>query len=335
MKKVAILTFTYGDNFGQRLQNLAMQEILKSFNFEVFTIPQVVPKQYKQLEKTERHKYFETFNENYITFYNQSIGKYKIPKDLKKFDFFIVGSDQVWSPFSSDVNWTFFLKFAPARKRIAFAPSMATNYLPERKKLLYKWYMHGFNCISVRETQSENLLKELTSIPIQTLIDPTLMFNSEFWDKYILKPEYNIPDSYVLYYGLGNFNDNKNLFDFAENKNCALILLEKTTEWFNIGPSQFLYLIKHAKYVITDSYHGMIFSILYHKKVYYLIRDSGEINMQSRFETLFSKLQVNLEDSSNSPFKKCIIDYSITNKILEIERKKSLDFLDENFKKNK
>lgn len=332
MKKIGILTFTYGDNFGQRLQNLAVQEILKTFGFEVYTIPQVVPRRYMKLEKEERHICFEYFNNKFIDFYYDSIGKYKIPKGLEAFDFFVVGSDQVWSPYSPDVNWTFFLKFASTKKRIAYAPSMATDNIPKKKKILYRWYMRGFDAISVREKQSKELLKEFVSVSIETLIDPTLMFDSDFWSNYIIVPKYSLPDEYILYYGLGDSNEDEKLNDFAKSKKCSLIQLTKGTEWFNVGPSQFLYLISCAKYVITDSYHGMIFSILYHKPVYYLNRNTAGINMQSRFETLFSKLDVHLDDGKG-PFKKCIIDYSVTNKKLGEERKKALLFLTERFNK--
>ena len=330
MKKVGILTFTYGDNFGQRLQNLAVQEILKSLGFKVYTISQVVPKRYMQLEKEKRHSYFEKFNNEYIDFYYGDIGKYKLPRGLNEFDYFVVGSDQVWSPYSPDVNWTFFLKFAASEKRVAYAPSLATNNIPRRKRLLYKWYLHGFKAISVRETQSQELLKEYTSAPILTLIDPTLMFNVDFWNKYIEAPKYYVPESYVLYYGLGDFKNKNDLREFSIGIKCDFIALEKGTDWFDIGPSQFLYLISHAKYVITDSYHGMIFSILYHKTVYYITRNSGGIDMQSRFKTLFSKLQIQLEDSEK-PFKRCIIDYVRTEGNLKEERKVALMYLKERF----
>ena len=89
--------FLYGDNFGQRLQNLAVQEVIKRFGFEVYTIPQVIPETYRVLYD-ERHKFFEKYDSDFIKYYPDSIGNNKIPDGLEDFRYFVTGSDQVWSP---------------------------------------------------------------------------------------------------------------------------------------------------------------------------------------------------------------------------------------------
>ncbi|MDD6405629.1 MAG: polysaccharide pyruvyl transferase family protein, partial [Clostridiales bacterium] len=308
MKKVGILTFTYGDNYGQRLQNLAVQNKIEMLGFKSYTIPQVMPRKYK-IKNEDRHEIFKQFDADFIRYYQGEIGKYKIPQGLRSFDYFVVGSDQVWSPYSSDVNWTFFLKFAPAYKRIAYAPSMATDDIPIKKSVLYRWYLHGFREISVREEKTEDLLHRYTNVNIQTLIDPTLMFDSDFWNQYSRKPKGILPDKYILCYSLGQINESEEITSFAESKNMRLISLREGSPWFNNGPSEFLYLISNAQYVITDSYHGMIFSILYHKPIYIMPRESGNINMNSRFETLFKKLGI-VTGNRQGILQKCVVDYN-------------------------
>lgn len=325
MKKVGILTFTYGDNYGQRLQNLAVQSTIERLGFEAFTIPQVKPRHYK-IVNSVRHQNFEKFDDGFVKYYVDTIGKYKIPRGLSTFDYFIVGSDQVWSPYSPDVNWSFFLKFTPSEKRISYAPSVAADDIPKNKQALYRWYLHGFKEISVRESKSEEVLREYTKVPIQTLIDPTLMFDNQFWNNYSQKPVFDLPKNYILYYSLGQMGENEEVVRFTKTMNMSLISLQSGSDYFMSGPSEFLYLISNATGVITDSYHGIIFSILYHKPVYFVPRDSNGINMQSRFDTLFDKLGVTLECCDRFP-KRCIIDYEKTNALLDGERKKTDEYL--------
>lgn len=289
--KVGILTFTYGDNFGQRLQNLAVQEVINAYGFCAYTIPQQIPKYYKPSSDL-RHEYFKEFDDKYINYYHYPIGKYTIPKGLKTFSFFVTGSDQVWSPYSPDVNYSFFLRFTKRKKRIAFSPSMACDDIPLKKQLLYKLYFNGFDKISVREEKTAQIIKKLVSKPVTTLIDPTLMFNAEFWKKYQKAPSYNMPERYILYYGLGKSEELTNIVNIAQKRHCEVLILKKGYKEFDIGPSEFLYLIDHAEFVATDSYHGTIFAILFKKPFLYLERKQEDLNMSSRFDTLFQKLSI-------------------------------------------
>lgn len=332
-EKVGILTFTYGDNYGQRLQNLAVQEIFKQFGFTVYTIPQVVPS-YQQPKNKGRHRFFENFDYAYIHYYPDSIGKHKTPVGLKEFSYFVAGSDQIWSPYSLDVNDSFFLRFAPKEKRIAFSPSIAAEEIPWKKRFRYRKYFNGFEKISVREEKAAELVRKYSSVPVETLIDPTLMFDAVFWDRYLKKPLLPVPDNYILYYGLGDDDDSRRVEAVAEEASCNVISLREGNEIFNIGPSEFLYLIKNARCVFTDSYHGTIFSVLYGKPFVHLQRKQSNLNTASRFDTLTSKLGLtmrttdevngsNLEDG----------DYTEVYEKLQKERKKVLTYLESCMKK--
>ena len=128
MKTIGIVTFTTGDNFGQRLQNLALQQVLSSFKCNVFTIRKHdfrlsnrywIKKQIKSLLDKEtrasilRHDCFENFDKQFIQYYGTNISlNYIPPKLIKEFDAFIAGSDQVWNPNSDDVDDINFLTFA-------------------------------------------------------------------------------------------------------------------------------------------------------------------------------------------------------------------------------
>lgn len=328
MNKVGILTFTYGDNFGQRLQNLALQEVITRLGFDVYTIPQILPLNYK-INNIERHSIFETFDKNYIKYYCEPIGDNYTPNGIDDFKFFVAGSDQIWSPISKDVNKTFFLRFAPRYKRIAYAPSISTSKIPLRKSIIYFKYINGFRKLSVREYKAKNILKKITNKSISVLIDPTLMFDASFWKKYEKKPNYNVPSNFILYYGLGDNDESQYIKDLAKDMECDYIILREGNKKFNIGPSEFLYLIDNASAIATDSYHGTVFSIIYNKKLYYIKRKNNNIDMSDRFETLFYKLGISLDQNSAVKF-----DYDKVKEKLNTEREESIKFLQKGLKCN-
>lgn len=310
--KIGIVTFTFGDNFGQRLQNLATQQILKStFNAEVITLKQqkkygkkefanhIVDKVFRSNSiQSKRRKAFEKFNSEYIKFSDFFISeKVKNNNELSSFDYFVVGSDQVWSPYSSDVNSTMFLTFAPREKRVALAPSMAATDIPSDKLKIYREYLNGFNYISVREQQSADIIKKYFGLDSFVLIDPTLMFGQSFWNAYAARPSYELPERYVLCYFLGNINDSLKKA-IEEKTECSIVDILNDSNYYVNSPSNFIYLIKNASYVMTDSYHGTIFSILYDRPLSVVNRTGTNINMNSRFDTLNAKLDLNLEFST-------------------------------------
>lgn len=316
LNSVGILTFTYGDNYGQRLQNLAMQEFLKKYFYQVYTIRQVekndltfckikhsvkllVQGRYFTLRK--RRKHFNKFNESYIQFYSIPIdtnNATEFPKE--KFDFFICGSDQIWSPYSCDVNSTFFLTFVEKNKRIALAPSVASEDIPQDKVKEFKEYFKGFNYISTREYAGSNLVQKLTGNLAETLIDPTLLFDSDFWRTYEKPPQRMCKGRYALCYFLGNASQLDKIYENCRNEELTVIDILHDKKYLSLGPDEFIYLIHNAQKVFTDSYHGTIFSIIFHVPLILCKREGTKINMNSRFETLFSKLGIYIKPLSST-----------------------------------
>lgn len=306
--KAAILTFTYGDNYGQRLQNLAMQEYLQAYFEEVYTIRQI-PVKHRFLFRTKRiikkmlngqygctlkrHQNFEDFDKRYIHYYGVPISE-DTAKDFPEaqFDYYVAGSDQIWSPYSEDVNSTMFLKFAPSYKRIALSPSIAAEEVPDGKIEQYKDYFLGFHYLSSREYAGSELISNLSGKEVDTLIDPTLMFDATFWDKYERKPSMELPTNYALVYMLGSNHEKDRIDSICKEQRLELLDLMNDRRLLTLGPDSFIYLIHNAKIVFTDSYHGTIFSIL-HRVPFAISNRSGiSFNMNSRFQTLYSKLGI-------------------------------------------
>lgn len=306
--KIGIVTFTTGDNFGQRLQNFALQNVLESFGASVCTLRRkdfrlenrywfkVVLKSFFNKAEAQffrRHKCFVDFDNRFIKYYQYLIDSKKIDKDLRfAFDKFIVGSDQVWSPLSGDVDDFYFLTFAKDEQKFCYAPSFSVDSIPEDKQEYYKKNLSSFRKLNCREYAGRNLIEQM-GISAEVVVDPTLLISKEVWTKMEQKPiwlEEN--QKYVLKYFLGEqMDDNAPLFSGEDG--CIIInILDKMSTFYPIGPAEFLYLINHAEAVLTDSYHGTIFSVIMGTPFKYCVRKDGLNDMSSRFATLFTWLNI-------------------------------------------
>lgn len=343
--KIGIVTFTYGDNYGQRLQNLATQELLKKYADEVYTLPQKKPeksvlsniKQYvklclnrKLLTTLKRSKAFSEFDQMYIQYYKKTISEGHVPNNLKnEFDYFAVGSDQVWSPFSHDVNETMFLTFADSHQRIALSPSIASTTIPESKQEKYKKYFLGFPNLSVREDAGAQLIFELTGRKANVLLDPTLMFDESFWAKYCNKPNVELNSKYALVYFLGSSKTNSEIEKICRENNLTIINILSENKYLQLGPSEFLYLIKNASLVITDSYHGTIFSTIFETPFINIKREGASLDMSSRFDTLYSKLGITSRFLPNITKSNLLsMDFKMIKSKITAEQNKTFEYIE-------
>ena len=343
VSKVGIVTFSYGDNFGQRLQNLAMQEIMIDRGHEAFSFHQIEPKhspfyhllnlfnllrngsrQKRELLK-KRHLAFMRFDKMFIQYAPEPISPDSPPNNISSYTSFIAGSDQIWSPYSPDVNETMFLSFAPREKRVAVSPSLACNDIPVNKIALYRRRITGFDHLSVRESQSAQLIKQLYGLNAEVLLDPTLMFDRDFWERYELKPNFELPSDYILTYYLGDSNYNREIETYCSAHGCTRIDMLDSDSYIVSGPREFIYLIHHAKAVATDSYHGTIFSLLFNKDYQFCPRRSTGADMGSRFTTLAEKLGIEL--TYGSKFDPKPLMNETTSLRLMFERNKMNDYL--------
>lgn len=321
MKKIGIVTFTTGDNFGQRLQNLALQKVLESLDCEVFTIRKYDFRlsyfywwkmHLKSLVDSKckafilRHGFFLEFDKKNIKYFDTIIKTDKVPDNLKrKFDAFVAGSDQVWSPHTGDVDDFNFLTFADDYQKYSYAASLATDEIPIELLEKYSQRLSGFQRIGLRENNLEQLIKKLSGTDVNTVLDPTLLISEHNWIHYEKKPVWYNEEKYILKYFLGEENP-RELEEFANGQNMAVIdLLDKKSQSYISGPSEFLYLIHNAELVVTDSFHGIIFSIIFKKKFVLVERKNDMANsMMARFATLFGFLGISIEDTTFDALKK-------------------------------
>lgn len=347
MKKAAILTITNsGLNFGNRLQNYALQEALKECGFEVETIQSAKSvRKSKQLsavrwivknvaKNDKRRKCFRKFNHNYIRF--AKCIRYENVNENEfadQYDAFVAGSDQVWNPnfhFNSDFE---FASFAPESKRFSYAASVGVSTIKEEHRDNFIKNVKGMRTLSVRELDSVGLIETLTGRKPEVHIDPTMLLDRQLYRQIEEMPSQGLPDKYLLVYFLGivpsEYRDKIN--KLAEQLHLEIVELSesKGTKYYEIGPQHFLYTINHADYICTDSFHGSVFSILFQKQFSIFSRTDDNVPMNSRIDTLVNKFglrerlakELDVEDALK------MIDYVKVNEVLALERKKSMNYL--------
>ena len=219
-----------------------------------------------------------------------------------KYDYFVCGSDQIWNPSYSTTSELAFCSFAP-EKTICLSPSFGVSKIPELRKEEYSQWLKPLYSLSVRENKGQEIIKELTDREATVLLDPTMALPVEKWNALCKKPETNLPERYIVCYFLGRSDKayKKKIDSFARKTGLPVVMLFDITtpEYYSFDPAEVLYTIKNADYVLTDSFHGTVFSILFHKKFYVFSRNEGGESMNSRIETLLDTfgLHGGLQDS--------------------------------------
>lgn len=366
MKQVLLVTL-FDDNYGNRLQNYALQTVLENQGFEVTNAIQPRPGnnnsksqrikdvlmkalaligirefkekcEFKEVIRLRTDKFSE-FNHKYIKnmipikYYDYST------LDLASYSYAITGSDQVWH------NWDhvqgeldfFYLQFIEKEKRIAYAPSFGFSEFPEEDLNMHLTGLRKMNALSTREQKGAELIEKYVGRKAEVVLDPTMLLYSREWDKIIKKPDKEIPSKYLFLYFLGErtpavINEYKRI---CMEKNFQLIdLYSKDSAFFSMGPLEFIWLIKNADYVCTDSFHAAVFSVLYHKKFTIFKRiGEGFENMFDRIENLLNEfgLMNRVFDESENYIKnlnsQIDIDWIKVDEILNVRREESLNYL--------
>lgn len=260
-----------------------------------------------------------------------------------QYDAFIAGSDQVWSLNKRTFNPFYYLNFVSGKK-IAYAPCLGTDQIPDDKKQMLVGLLKDYHAISVREEVSAKQLSELVGRTIEWVADPTLLLCKEDWGELVKGKSVPVKGRYLLCYFLENqpwYFEQVKLY--ARKNRLKPVLIPNKWDYLSnelvvdgeIGPSEFVALFMNADCVITDSYHGSIFSMIFEKRFVYLQRfkenDPNSQNM--RIESLFGFLSCTervlreYDPELDIPAFDPIISYRI-----ELLRQKSLNFLIESLK---
>ena len=351
MNRVAIVTLYDENNYGNRLQNYAVQRCLERVGCKAETVVSVklnngrhtlkyyiasvlwkISPKIVSLIKLHfsRLKNFERFTKKNVKTRYIVTANGCLPCEIEcEYDFFIAGSDQIWNPSWGNYENRYsnmFLLFAPFEKRLCFSPSFGVSEIPEEWLESFKDGLNGFNELNVRELSGADIIKKLTGRNAQVLIDPTLMLNADEWLK--IAKKIKIPRRpYVFEYFLGERDDNELNRVAKDNNLHRLTLLDETNHDIYVSnPGQFIYMISRADLVCTDSFHACVFSIIFGKPFIVYRRKDKTKDMYDRIDTLLKMFDA---DSNREPI---IVSPEVRDRVLKKEREKVVAYLKRNLK---
>lgn len=367
--KVAIMTWFHYLNYGTALQVTALSEKLREIGHEPevirykpcgyyrsipeYSIPTVVKRTISRICKLhsadrpsayasqEKEKLFSDFLSKQLQFSEKCDTATDLEALNNKYQAFICGSDQIWSPLCFDPHY--FLDFVKEpKKKIAYAPSFGVTriqdkYIKEKTKQL----LSHFGSISVRETAGQKIVEELTGLSPELAVDPTLLFSGEEWETRFALSQDPAAKPYMLAYMLGNDPAHwDTLKEIAERHKLQLKIIPVLKPDINregcikapLGPHEFLELFLNASYVCTDSFHGLVVSILFHKpfSVFSRFQKNDPQNQNSRINNLLDLLNLRnrlVDDHFRGECTNEVIDYSRVDNILREQREHSIEYL--------
>lgn len=302
-KKICAITFHSSYNHGSVLQAYALQQfITKEFgNYFTYNIINLRTERQKKfydrsytflnirndLKKilfskhktqiSERKKKYEYFINNILCLtdeYSSMDGLVKADFDS---DYYISGSDQIWNYTLLDFDWSFFLEFVERGKKISYAASFGpeTLKLDEVVKKRLKKDLSEYSNISVREAESANKIEQVLGKNIAKVhIDPTLLLGREEWSQII--GDRIIEGDYIFLYDLkGDRNAYEISRKLSKTYNMPVVVIKENARMYllyrdfvkkyDAGPTDFLNYIKYAKIVVSSSFHGNVFSIIFER----------------------------------------------------------------------
>lgn len=298
-----------------------------------------IDKTYKKELSTKRNKY-EIFIRDNINITNKKyFGVESLLESEMCYDAYVCGSDQIWNPYFQGTDSAYFLKFAPKQKRIAYAPSLGTTQIDEKKKEILKLNVREMPFVSVREESGAKLVSELINRDVKNVIDPTLLLPKKWWDDFAGEHIQNKP--YVLTFFFDNSTYPRRMANtIAQKIGCKIISIPDTIRDFltindkriDIGPLEFVSLFKNARFICTQSFHGTVLSLLFNKPFYVFDRQTKVYvsGVFSRIQELLEKVDLKdriLAPGQNLPKEFDEIDFDHANNVIKKERFASLKFL--------
>lgn len=282
--KIGILTFHNAHNYGAVLQAYALKSYLSELGNDVNIINYINPQiasnyvkegkfddEKKQLQWERQHDRFEQFIHSKLLENNANIIDGKSIEELK-YDAFICGSDQIWnSGLTGGLDKVYFLDFNTKAIRISYAPSKYKDWIKDEEKEYFAKTLSRFEFLSTREESLSYSLKKLVDKEIATVIDPVFLIEKEQYVD-MVEETYTYEDYILVYYLTEDERLNRYARQIQDVLNIPIVEIHffEATENGNIqlsdcGPLDFVSLFSNSKYVITNSFHGTAFSVIFRK----------------------------------------------------------------------
>ena len=294
MKRVAIITYSRAYNYGSALQTYALNRYLTQLGNKVNTIDYTTKEQQILYAIFEPIKGLMSFVRNiqsliYYTSIKRHRGRFEsfllewvpmtqriqIAEDFARlnnqFDCFLCGSDQIWNAQCDDFDSNYMLSFVTDKSKcISYAPSLGAGERNEKTISALSQYVKGYKAVSTREESSAPIIEKASNVAVETVLDPVFLLDPHDWDE--VATDCPIKGDYILGYFIG---DVAGMREFAaqlsKETECPVVVIYKSIRdikyrfqtYYEAGPAEFISLIKNARYIVTNSFHAVSFSIIY------------------------------------------------------------------------
>ncbi len=361
-KRAAVITFHRALNYGAILQAFALENILEEIGVHADIIDYRCPhmeriyrpfdvrycktlsagakKCIKSFGLIKKRHNFNEFTKKYLTVTEKCRTKKDLQKAASGFETIITGSDQVFNPDAVGGDFSYFLDFAdPDVKKIAYAASIGYDSFPQKYKSKCIEHLKSFESVSVREKSMCESVAELTDKTVENVLDPTLLLSSSKWINIAKKP-HNLPDKYILVYMMeGCKYTIEKARALADGKDCKLVLINPTLRqrltckdfimYIAASPEEFVGMFAEAEAVVTNSFHGVAFSLIFKKEFY---AEASNAEKSSRITDLLELFD--LSDRLLPNEKNGKTDWEKVNSQLLKEQIKSISWLKNSLKLN-
>ncbi len=271
-------------------------------------------------------------------FVEENIQHTDVCYDMKKLednyphaDFYINGSDQVFG-LRGEYDKMRMLRFGPGTlKRYSYAASLGEYDWNQEEKKVFASVLEQYSMISVREKYAKEYIESFANVQCEIHMDPVFLVTKDKWESLAAEPITDEP--YILCYPLiGNDNIQKVLNKLKELTGLKIICVQtfpakriKADEYvFDAGPKEFLSLFKHASYVVTTSFHGTAFSLIFEKNFYTLIKNYKSQRMTDLLELVGLSDRIYSEDIEVGLKP---IDFANCRNVINFERERGIAYL--------
>ena len=339
-------------NYGQILQAYALQSVLQHLGMNPITVSYLEKDKRKAKKKGTAYKEgiiekckFQHFILKYMNPVIQCATLNEVERVCKNYKIYICGSDQIWNPNYIKENKVYTLDFGGKAKRIAYAPSVGINGVSDKNMNVMADMAKKINKIdflSVRETTAKEILERWVHKKVEVVLDPTLLVSRREWLKIASKRR--CQESYVFVYIIGKIEVYQRLIrQIADKYQVEKIIWlnviknssfndERVKKVNTVTPEDFLSYINYASVIITDSFHGVMFSVKFQKDFFVLERkyQKRSLEKDSRIDDILERLDLkerkvrNINDVNQIELK---INFKKVNLNYREERKRSLLFL--------
>lgn len=358
--RACIITFQSANNYGAVLQAYALQKYLN----ETYADTRIVDYHNSSIDKSymqprlvdffhsPKNAIFRTMQAVLFKGKNAKIDMFRkkylpltkryeantISSALEEGDVFITGSDQVWNYLIVEQDKTYYLDFAKEKRTCSYAASFGVDMIPTEYQQFYRQQLCNIEYLSVREEKGAELVRELSNQNVAVMPDPTLLIKREIWEDICITPDIKMP--YILVYKITKAD---HLLQFAKNlsKKTGLPIIYIPNDLksgtigslkLDIGPQEFLGYIRNAEYIVTNSFHGTVFSIIFGRK--FFSEMSKRVNPStSRLHSLLTMF--GLEDRTFEKYSESMLDKELPmddiSRKLDFQRREANLFFDKVF----